>query len=353
MPVNKEILLVARPSRMNDGIFDVDDEMRSYESFRPFQLLREHLRDMGYDLKTIDRSVHPEDAFAVIFFEVPKNNNRYYRFCKKNNMHDRMYVYVVEPPATFPPNHDILKHNDFRGILTPNSDLVDNKKYFKVDHTIPIRQGERITVPKTTFESKKLLCAISSNKFSSYKGELYSERVKAIRFMEKNHIKEFDLYGTGWNKPIIHSRFASAIKLNGAIWKFWPDSVRFKIFPSYCGAIQDKMVVLPRYKFTIAYENCITPWGGWISEKLLEGMLYGSVPIYLGAADVEKRIPKGCFVDKRNFPSYDLLYDYISKMSSENHNIYLENIEKFLNSSMVYPFTIDAFIESFNKMLGI
>ena len=266
-------------------------------------------------------------------------------------MQDRMYIYAGEPPSTYPSNYDVSRHKDFKGILTFDTDLVDNKKYFRVDYTIPIEYDNGVTTPKKTFRKKRLLCSVSSNKFSPYTHELYSERINAIRFMERYHPRDFDLYGTGWNKPVVHYKWASTVKLNGAIWEFWPDSVKVRTFPSYRGNIKDKAKILPKYKFTIAYENCITP--GYISEKMLEAMLYGSVPVYLGDPDVEKRVPKNCFVDKREYPTYESLYSYISEMGKEEHEKYLWNIEKFLNSRKVYPFTIDAFIESFKRMLNI
>jgi hypothetical protein len=82
-------------------------------------------------------------------------------------------------------------------------------------------------------------------------------------------------------------------------------------------------------------------------------MLYGSVPVYLGDPDIGKRIPRDCFIDKREYSTYESLYDYMSNMNREDHERYLDNIEKFLNSKKVYPFTIDAFIESFKRMLDI
>lgn len=348
---NNEILLVPKDGLLEDRIFKVGSAMRGYEVARPFIRLRDSLGMMGYELRTIDRSKNPENALAVVFFETPRKRDRYYRFCVRNSMQDKMYIYAGEPQATYPLNYTISKHKDFKGILTFDTDLVDNKKYFRVDYTIPIEYGDKIVSPKKPFRKKRLLCSISSNKFSSYAHELYSERINAVRFMEKYHIKDFDLYGTGWDKPVVHYKWASAVKLNGAIWTFWPDSVKIRSFPSYKGTVRNKAETLPKYKFIIAYENCIMP--GYISEKILEAMLYGCVPVYLGDPDVEKRIPRNCFIDKREYPTYESLYGYMSEINREDHEKYLGNIEKFLNSKKVYPFTIDAFIESFKRMLDI
>jgi hypothetical protein len=346
-----EILLVPSQPLLKDRLFAVDETIRSLEISKPLIDLRDDLKTKGFDIKTIDMSGNLKDAYAVVFFEVPKTDNPYLKKCLDSGLDERLYVMVGEPPAVYPDDHDPAKHGIFRRIMTFNSDMVDGKKYFRLDYTLPIRRGDKIQIPKRAFETKKLLCLISSNKFSSYGQELYGERVKAIRFMERNHPEDFDLYGTGWDKPILHSRLASKFKINGAIWRFWPKGIGIRQFKSYRGSPKDKSEVLPGYRFSIAYENCITR--GYISEKILEAMFYGTVPIYLGDPDVGLRIPKGCFIDKREYKDYEDLYRKLKGMDAAEHEGYLANIEKFLNSDKIYPFTIDAFIESFERMLSI
>jgi hypothetical protein len=113
----------------------------------------------------------------------------------------------------------------------------------------------------------------------------------------------------------------------------------------------DKRGTLDKYKFTISYENGIAR--GWISEKLLEVMLYGSVPVYLGDPEIEKIIPKECFIDKRDYPTYEALYKRMVEMGEEEHTKYLDAIEKFLNSKKAYRFKVDAFVDSVENMLEI
>lgn len=347
MSEKKEILFVLAPPLMNGQIFDSTSLIRSKEITRPMQMLKEHFSSLGFDLKTADKSSDFKKAFAIIFAEVPSESNIYYS--KAIEFSIPMYLWVGEPPATVIANHDFKKHLKFNKVLTFNSDFIDQKKYYRIDYTIPIMLGEKVTIPKTKFSEKKLLCLVSSNKFSSYEFELYSERVNAIKYMEKCHSSDFDLYGVGWEKPIIHSRLASKFKINGIIWRFWPNSVKIKQFKTYLGSPKDKSEVFSKYKFTIAYENCITP--GYISEKILEAMLYGTIPIYLGDPEIEKRIPKSCFIDKREFSDYDSLYNFISSMDEDTHEKYLENISSFLNSDKIYPFTINSFIKSFESIL--
>jgi len=346
-----EILLVPQKSHMNNKLFDLEGGLRQREVGLVCATLKKRLQKKGFEIKTIDTVDDITNAYAVVFFEVPKNNNKYLQICLKHRLDDRLYVVVGEPPATYPLDHDKTKHGSFKRIMTFNSDLVDGHKYIRYDYTIPIRSGEQIKILKQPFSSKKLLCMVSSNKFSSHENELYGERIKTLHFMEKHHSDDFDLYGTGWEKPMIHARWASAVKINGAISIFWPKNAIIKQFKTYRGSPKNKSDVFPKYKFTIAYENCITP--GYISEKILEAFLYGCVPIYLGDPKVKERIPANCFIDKRDFPTYEALYNHIANISETEHNAYLDAIEQFLNSKKIYPFTIDGFISSFEKMLEL
>ena len=349
----KEILLVPHSSLLESRIFDC--KKQPYDTTYPWKVLRDRFRSLGFDVKTIDQSKDIRSAYAIIFFEMPRNNNQSYLYCLKNGLQNKMYLLAMEPSAVHPPNHDPKAHSHFRRVLTWDDELVDNKKYFKINFSIPIHFEEKIIIPRTAFNTKKLLCMVSSNKYSSHPRELYSERIRAIRFMEQNHSKEFDLYGVGWDYPVMHNGFANDTLINAAILKFWPKLpriFRLKQFSSYRGTIKSKGDYLPKYKFAICYENEIGA-RGYISEKILDSLRYGCVPVYLGDPNICDRIPKDCFIDKRDYSTYESLYERIACIGEEEHKTYLNKIERFLNSEKIYPFTIDAFINSFEKLLDV
>lgn len=56
---------------------------------------------------------------------------------------------------------------------------------------------------------------INSNLISNVNGELYSHRVKAIKWFEENHIEDFNLWGYGWDtyKFTIRNRTIFSSKL--------------------------------------------------------------------------------------------------------------------------------------------
>ncbi|GBF74135.1 hypothetical protein PA598K_02466 [Paenibacillus sp. 598K] len=83
---------------------------------------------------------------------------------------------------------------------------------------------------------------------------------------------------------------------------------------------------------------------GYITEKIFDCFHASCVPIYYGAANIEKYIPADTFIDFRKFPDYDSLYAHISAMSAEEHEAYLDRVEQFLASpAYLSNFTQDAF----------
>ena len=137
---------------------------------------------------------------------------------------------------------------------------------------------------------------IAGNKSLKSALELYSERIKAIRWFGKNHPKDFDLYGFGWDDyPSSNSLFVKLF--NKMRKKIMPP------FPSYKGTVKRKNDVLLKYKFSICYENA-RDISGYITEKIFDCFFSACVPIYLGADNVTEYIPSECFIDKRKFNTY-------------------------------------------------
>jgi hypothetical protein len=61
-----------------------------------------------------------------------------------------------------------------------------------------------------------------------------------------------------------------------------------------------KRELIARYKFTLAFENSIAP--DYVTEKLYDPLIAGSVPVYLGAPNVRDFAPaEGCFINAADF----------------------------------------------------
>jgi len=157
--------------------------------------------------------------------------------------------------------------------------------------------------------------------------ELYIDRLDAIRHFAKR--EGFDLYGVGWDMPI---RFSWGRR--GREW-------RRAVGIAWRGAIDDKYPVLQQYKFSICFENCI--FGGWVTEKIIDSMAAGCIPVYWGAPDITDYIPSSCFIDFRKFQNWEDLERFLSSMDEETYNGYIRNINTFMASEAFARFTQEQF----------
>ena len=71
-----------------------------------------------------------------------------------------------------------------------------------------------------------------------------------------------------------------------------------------------KLDIVPSYKFDLAFENAIAE--DYVSEKFFDPLLAGTVPVYLGAPNVEMFAPGDhCFINTADFSSPKDLADYL------------------------------------------
>lgn len=300
----------------------------------PFVSLGKYLRASGHSFNTIDVEQNIFKFDAVIFIEFPTLKNIYYRKLVKNN-YKNLYLIILEPEIINKENWKIENHKYFKKIFTFHDDFIDNKKYYKINYCF--KKPENLNFDISV---KKKLCAmIVGNKYKKYPGELYTERLKAIRWFEENHPEDFDLYGFGWNKYLFTNKyyFLNEVKIFKRLFK--PN------FPSYKGTIKSKNETLKKYKFSICYEN-VKDISGYITEKIFDCFFAGCVPVYLGAPNIKKYIPKNTFINKNLFKNYSELYDYMSNLELSDYKKYLENIKYFVTSEKFNSFSIDYFIQN-------
>lgn len=73
-----------------------------------------------------------------------------------------------------------------------------------------------------------------------------------------------------------------------------------------------KLDIIKQYKFTIAFENAISQ--DYVTEKFFDPLQVGSVPIYLGAPDIDRFSPgEHAFIDVRDYASPKDLADDIMR----------------------------------------
>ncbi len=331
----KKVSFVAGKAFHGNNIFDRNQKTLKVGSFDKYHALHDKFKERGYEIGTDDIN-KPEDSDIVIYFDMPK------KIPNKNDI-NKSYLLAIESPIIRPENFDSFKIKFFNKVFTWNDDLVDQKKVIKINYSFGL--------PTEIFKEPnrgKLCCLIVSNKSSKLPNELYSERIKIIRWFEENHIEDFDLFGFGWDSY----RFEGP-KLIRALNRipFIPAAIYVLAGLkrlSYRGVVSDKFETMRHYRFAIAYEN-VKDENGYITEKIFDAFMAGCVPVYWGAKNVLDYIPGDCFVDRRNFKSNEELYSFIKNMADSDYLMYLNNIEKFLNSDEAKEFTSTFFAETIVK----
>lgn len=255
-----------------------------------------------------------EDFKYIIVFEVMAHQITYLKQYPK----EKLILFLWEPPTVMPQNYDPKNHEIFSKVYTWNDHLVDNAKYHKFFYPVLLPMINE-TIP---FESKKLCTMIAGNLSSQHPNELYTARRNLANFFETHHPQDFDLYG-----------------------KWWPTS-----YQTYKGPIDNKINYLKQYKFCIAYENAKNI-PGYITEKIFNAFQAGTVPIYLGASNINDYIPKTCYIDGNEFADEAALFAYMKNMSKEKHEQYIKDIKIFLESEPAKVFSGGHFINTVMKQI--
>jgi hypothetical protein len=93
-----------------------------------------------------------------------------------------------------------------------------------------------------------------------------------------------------------------------------------KLFCNRSGRIAQgrtgKLAVISRYKFTLAFENSICR--DYVTEKFFDPLVAGSVPVYLGAPNVDDFAPgDNCYINASQFGSPQALAAYLMALAED------------------------------------
>ncbi len=129
---------------------------------------------------------------------------------------------------------------------------------------------------------------------------LYKERLNCLAVLSE--VIDSDLYGRGWESmDEIPTKWRNVAK------RCYRDELPVGL----------KLSKLAEYKFAICFEN--TSFPGYVSEKIFDCLLAGTIPLYLGAPDIGDIIPVNCYVDCRRFRDYRGLREFVLSLL-KNHD---------------------------------
>lgn len=284
----------------------------------PTRFLAKAGLEQGVEFHT-DDIVRLEDASVLVFGEFP-GAPADVEHLRQRHPHLKFILQILETPIGRDWTFDPTNHAAFDAVVSYNPKLDDGRRYFPF--RIPVGGLDAFRqVAGAPWECRKTACMIANvpNRrpllprrsgigmirggwrftpqtwwnYITEGGSLYGERWRIAEQCEDRLGSRFDIFGPGWPDA---------------------DKGEGRKFASARGIYKGrKLELLQNYRFTIAYENCRNDCG-YVSEKMFDAMLGGSVPVYLGNERIRDEVPEEAFVDARRFGSRLDLVTFIEKM---------------------------------------
>jgi len=225
---------------------------------------------------------------------------------------------MTEPSVVIPAYRDSQLMNRFSAKL----------EFGRASSAIPYPQ--RIHLQYFSRENRlDSVVAVAGNKISYVRGELYSLRIDAF-----SKVDGITLYGAGWKTHLRHQltthlkEFVIAlssrqgISLNGLRHLLIPRSLRV-------ASVSKKHEAMSRFKYALVIENSEE----YVSEKLLDAVMAGCIPIYVGGMPEVFGVPEELFV--RCAPSLKNIRDGIAKAAKLDYKEWRSAARNFLTTPSV------------------
>ena len=229
----------------DDAVFAPENNAQVAQFVRKFKQWMESRYDVEvHTYGSIDTA--SDDVKAVLYFDYN------WRYAREDKLlwripFEKRALMIIEPENVNPSLYYLPWYrNRFSTIFTWDRRLLAKYANYKPVN-VPVgaepsayRENRFGGIP---FDDKKLLIAVSRNRWAYMPQSTYRLRKAAYRYFEANCKDGFDLYGQGWNEPV-----TSFEKWFG-----------FHRFSSYRGEIHggwdDKVAVMARYRFALCFEN--------------------------------------------------------------------------------------------------
>jgi alpha(1,3/1,4) fucosyltransferase len=318
------------PAFGNDLLFEAaDPSLNRDDQLRPFKRYRQEVDGQGLEIHTSDLFDRSVSGSRALFYSLG-SLRRIKELTTRAEMFPVAFV-CMEPPVVAPSMYQALPQLTalFERVFVYNT-TGDGYSLTGVD----VNKLAKFYCPSAydhvlePFWSKKdrLIRAVVINgnlRPRSRINELYSVRIDAMTTLAESGA--VDLFGHGWKKVL------SRAGLWYPVWSNYPTISRI-----YRGPTPSKLETLSRYRFCLCFENM--KMSGYITEKIFDCFYAGTIPLYLGAPDVEAYIPSNAYIDCRAFSSWKEMWAYAVALGESQINDIRQAGRAFLASEAAYKF---------------
>ncbi len=247
-------------------------EWKNFESFErePWAEFKREVVRLGCQI--VGLSENPDVVVVFNQKSPPKNASK--RIEKRMNN----ALVVFEPEAVAPSNYSKRNRSQYKRVYVPSPmwKRQDEDRVFDWPQTT-LENTQPITA---SINRKNRFVMILGNHISVGRSELYSLRREVVSI--KN--MPLDIYGPNWCDSIIRNilrgfksllRFILAKNFNVR----FPRKILVLRKPlNYLGTVENKFETYAQYKFSLVIENS----ADYLSEKLIDAVISGTIPIYVG-----------------------------------------------------------------------
>lgn len=323
--MSRQCILIDPPYKAyyGDAFFDTGNPALNRDgSLEANARLRMKLIGEGKDVHTADY------LHSVTNAESRDISYKYYSFGLLNNFEKWANLpnvsleafFIMEPPVVIPQLYRALPKltKYFKRVYVHNTHGdgyslkgVDVSKLHKLYYPMPYSDAiepfwgksdrlQRIVVINSNLNP--LLFGLRGLSFESLGAELYGKRIEAMSSLAKQGV--IDLYGRRWKE------WWSPFSMWTPYWKN-----RRTLMEIYRGSCRSKYEVLSQYNFCLCFENMLMD--GYVTEKIFDCLYAGTIPLYLGAKDIQNLIPPEAYIDCSHFASWDDLWTMVNDLSVE------------------------------------
>jgi hypothetical protein len=310
----------------NNEIFSSESPRNRDNCLLPWRQLKNDLLRLDIELNTPDVNQAKQHEVFVDLYVDGQNVT--------NNAHKKILV-AIENPAINPLNKNLDYLKQFDHVFSWNSWALS------LNNATKIHFPTDIFLKTSSFNNhanrKIFSCMINANKLLPVKdnNDLYRERIKIIRWFEKMQPADFSLFGRGWNKP--SPAFNYKEKVFRRLSRILSQTFNKRPFPSWRGEVENKFYILSNSKFTFCYENSKN-LENYVTEKIIDCFIAGTIPIYFGASNIEELIPQGCFIDARKYSDVADIYKSIKSLNLQDLDKFQNSILDFMRSDEIKKF---------------
>ena len=190
-----------------------------------------------------------------------------------------------------------------------------------------------------------MICSNRNLLFGSKDASIYNKRQHIIDYCENSN-QDFALYGAGWEQSNAQIGALSKARFEMSKRGLLKPALRKRPLNFYHGTVTNKIDILKTSKFNFCFEN-ISPYPGYVSEKLWDSMAAGAIPIYWPACSdtIYKLINNDLFIDASQYESLDDLFRFCNSLTDTEIRDWSANIVEKI--SCIEPkVSIDKYVNS-------